>query len=125
MANFVLGAALRAVFTRVLGRVGLGIAVGTPIAQQVARSLQNARIAEMIKAAGAQYPNLAGKYQNHHIWPQYLGGPKNGPTWRIDAAYHQVITNAFRSEWKYGGVPPSAAKAREIMIKVYQEFPLW
>jgi len=67
---------------------------------------------------------LAGKTQLHHITPKYLGGPANGPLIKLDAAYHQQITNAFRTEWGYGLGKPSEAKLLEIMNTVYSKFPL-
>ena len=48
----------------------------------------------------------------------------NGPTVRIPSAYHQWITNAFRREYAYGQSPPDPAELKEIMQKVYQQFPL-
>ncbi len=56
--------------------------------------------------------------------PQYLGGPANGATVPLDAAYHQMITNAFRQAWPYGQAVPSAAKLKQIMNDVYSRFPL-
>ena len=70
------------------------------------------------------YPNLAGKTQWHHIFPKYLGGDPNGPLVELNAAYHQLITNAFRAEWAYGQGAPSLEMALEIMAKVYALFPL-
>jgi RHS repeat-associated protein len=115
----------RSVLTRVLGRFGFGIATGIPIALQWSKALQNPRLAALTVQARRLYPNLAGRFQDHHIWPKYLGGPANGPTWRIDAAYHQLITNEFRNAWPYGGVPPSTAEAQRIMREIYSKYPLW
>jgi len=78
----------------------------------------------LLKAAQQAYPKLAGKTQLHHITPKYLGGPANGPLIKLDAAYHQQITNAFRTEWGYGLGKPSEAKLLEIMNTVYSKFPL-
>ena len=50
---------------------------------------------DFLKAAQQAYPKLAGKTQLHHITPKYLGGPANGPLIKLDAAYHQQITNEF------------------------------
>jgi hypothetical protein len=79
---------------------------------------------DLLNAAQKAYPKLAGKSQLHHITPKYLGGPANGPLIKLDAAYHQQITNAFRAEWGYGLGKPSAAQLQTIMNKVYSQFPL-
>jgi hypothetical protein len=79
---------------------------------------------DLVRQAKQQYPKLAGKIHQHHITPQYLGGAVNGPKVPLDAAYHQQITNAFRKAWPYGQDPPSPSQLREIMNKVYSEFPL-
>lgn len=42
----------------------------------------------------------------------------------VDAAYHQTITNAFRSLWPYGSAPPSTQQLQNILRTVYQKFPL-
>jgi RHS repeat-associated protein len=79
---------------------------------------------DLVRAAQQVYPKLAGKTQLHHITPKYLGGPANGPLIKLDAAYHQQITNAFRAEWGYGLGKPTAAQLETIMNKVYSQFPL-
>jgi hypothetical protein len=65
-----------------------------------------------------------GFYQEHHFWPLYLGGPPNGQTFRLPAAYHQLITNAFRRRYPYGQGKPSEKEAREIMMEVYSQYPI-
>ena len=79
---------------------------------------------ELLKTAQKAYPKLAGKSQLHHITPKYLGGAADGPLVKLDAAYHQQITNAFRKEWGYGTKKPNAAQLEAIMKKVYSQFPL-
>ncbi len=80
---------------------------------------------DLIRAAQQAYPKLAGKIQNHHITPKFLGGAKNGPTVPLDAAYHQQITNAFRQAWSYGKGPiTDPVLRRQIMDQVYKQFPL-
>jgi hypothetical protein len=80
---------------------------------------------EGLKKAQEMYPKLSGRIHDHHITPMYLGGPFTGPTISIDAAYHQMITNAFRALWPYGsGRVPTPAELAEIMRKVYSLFPL-
>lgn len=70
------------------------------------------------------YPNKVGQYEEHHFWPIYLGGPADGPRYRVPAPYHQLITNAFRREWNYGRDRPNEQEARRIMMKVYAEYPI-
>jgi hypothetical protein len=77
-----------------------------------------------VDAARKEFPHLAGKLENHHITPQYLGGDKNGPTVKIDRAYHQKITNEFRQEHGYGKGPVNEARRAEILRQVYEKFPL-
>lgn len=57
---------------------------------------------ELLKEAQARYPNKAGHIQMHHVDPKYMGGPSNGKLIPLDAAYHQMITNEFRSIHPYG-----------------------
>lgn len=69
------------------------------------------------------FPHLfGGKKQNHHVWPGYLGGARNGMTIPLDPAYHQLITNAFRANAKYG-VYYTPQQAFEALLKVYSVFP--
>jgi hypothetical protein len=68
-------------------------------------------------------PRLA-QIQEHHLVPQYLGGPASGPTEVIHSAYHQLLTNAFCSEWAYGQGPPSLEELSQILIRVYNRIPL-
>jgi RHS repeat-associated protein len=80
---------------------------------------------DLVKAAQSKFPGKAGKIEQHHVTPKYLGGDPKGPTVPIDAAYHQEITNAFRAEWEFGrGMLPSEAQLRDIMQRVYERFPL-
>ncbi|QRK11218.1 hypothetical protein JQX13_14760 [Archangium violaceum] len=70
------------------------------------------------------YPDKVGLYEEHHFWPRYLGGRADGPTYRVPAPYHQLVTNAFRARWAYGRNTPTPEEARQIMMKVYAEFPI-
>jgi hypothetical protein len=70
------------------------------------------------------YPEKVGRYEEHHFWPLYLGGPRDGTAYRIPAAYHQLLTNAFRLQYPYGQPRPSEQQARDIMLKVYSEYPI-
>jgi RHS repeat-associated protein len=76
------------------------------------------------KDAEDQYPNKAGKDERHHDTPMYMGGPKNGSLTTIPAAYHQLITNAFRNKWGYGGSAPTPELLDNIMKDVYNQYPL-
>ncbi len=31
------------------------------------------------------YPKKVGQYEEHHVWPSYLGGPADGPRYRVPA----------------------------------------
>jgi RHS repeat-associated protein len=77
-----------------------------------------------VGALRAKFPAKMGKIELHHITPKYLGGDPSGPTIPIDGAYHQLITNAFRSAWSYGRTRPSSNQLRDIMKMVYDMFPL-
>ena len=79
---------------------------------------------DFVKEAQRLYPNKAGKIELHHITPKYLGGAKNGAVIPLDASYHQVITNEFRSLWPYGNGVPSATELENIMNQVYSKYPL-
>ena len=84
------------------------------------------KIVQLTADAEKAYPKLAGKAdQLHHITPQYLGGAKDGPLAKISVAYHQQITNAFRTLAPYGEkIERSAQEVQQIMHDVYSRFPL-
>jgi hypothetical protein len=54
----------------------------------------------------------------------HLGGPQDGPTVKVDPAYHQFITNAFCDESAYGQRFPDPDVQSKIMQKVYSKYPL-
>jgi hypothetical protein len=54
------------------------------------------------------YPKLAGRFQ----------------LLRLPAAYHQLMTNAFRQAWKYGKRVPTAEELTEILKQIYSKYPL-
>jgi RHS repeat-associated protein len=83
-----------------------------------------AKFEELVAAAQKKFPGKAGKIELHHITPKYLGGAKDGPLVRIDAAYHQQITNEFRSRWPYSIGTPSDVERSDIMSRVYSKYPL-
>jgi len=74
--------------------------------------------------AQMQYPDKAGNYELHHIDPQYMGGDKYGKLVKIDAAYHQIVTNAFREQHPYGVGKIPFDKRQLIMRKIYMKYPL-
>ena len=74
--------------------------------------------------AESVYPGKVGRFEEHHFWPRYLGGPANGRTFKLPAPYHQLITNAFRQRWEYGRSPPDPQVAQQIMMKVYADHPI-
>ncbi|MCY1078447.1 hypothetical protein [Archangium lansingense] len=88
-------------------------------AVQAARKLYHQRLAE----AHALYPNSQG-YQDHHLVPVYLGGPRSGTTYRIPTAYHKLLTREFRKEWGYDRGEPTAQRLQEILLKVYSQNPI-
>ena len=63
--------------------------------------------------------------QWHHVEPIYMRGARNGKLIQIDAAYHQMITNEFRSHHAFGTrIMLEDAARRDIMQKVYMKYPL-
>ena len=79
---------------------------------------------DLVKAAQQLYPKKAGLTELHHIAPKYLGGAKNGALVPLDGAYHQVITNEFRSLYQYGLPKPGNTQMLDIMKQVYSKYPL-
>jgi hypothetical protein len=83
------------------------------------------RFDQGLAEAGQKFPHLQGKPPHeHHIHPKYLGGPQDGPTVKVDPAYHQLITNAFRDEYAYGQRLPDPDVQSRILQKVYSKYPL-
>ena len=79
---------------------------------------------DLVKAAQQLYPPKAVLTELHHIAPRYLGGATNGALVPLNGAYHQVITNEFRSIYPYGLPNPGEARMLEIMEQVYSKYPL-
>jgi hypothetical protein len=77
-----------------------------------------------VAQAEKQYPKLAGKIQQHHIEPKYMGGAANGATTPVNAAYHQQITNAIRDKWAYGQGPLEESLRKVFLNQVYTNLPL-
>jgi hypothetical protein len=88
-------------------------------AVQTARKLYFQRLAE----AQSIYPNSQG-YQDHHLVPVYLGGPKSGVTYRIPTAYHKLLTREFRREWSYDRGKPTSQELQGILLKIYSQYPI-
>ncbi len=83
------------------------------------------RFDQGLAEAGQKFPHLQGKPpQEHHVHPKYLGGPQDGPTVKVDPAYHQLITNAFRGAYAYKKGVPRLEVQEEIMKEVYSKYPL-
>ena len=84
------------------------------------RRLYYQRLAE----AQAMYPNSSGN-ENHHVIPQYLGGPKGGTTYPLPTAYHKAITQEFRQLWGYGRRDsPTPQELMQLLMKVYGKYPI-
>jgi hypothetical protein len=83
-----------------------------------------AKVERLTEEAEELYPKLAGKLQDHHIIPKYLGGAKDGATARISAAYHQLITNEFRRLVPYGSAKPTGEALIQILEQVYSRYPI-
>lgn len=81
------------------------------------------RYFEALKEAQARYPEHQG-YQNHHLVPIYLGGARDGVTYRLQSAYHQAITQEFRRQWSYGSTKPNGDQLRQILLDVYSRYPI-
>jgi len=84
----------------------------------------NAYDLKLLAKAKSAYPKLANITQLHHVIPKYLGGAANGRVVALNAAYHQLITNQFRSLWAYGQARPSARQLAEMVAAVYKKIPI-
>ena len=88
-----------------------------------ARGLRQLYDQELAKAQ-REYPKKAGKIEQHHVDPKYMGGDPSGPLEGLDGAYHQKITNEFRKEHPYGQGTLSPAERAGIRARVYARYPL-
>lgn len=110
--------------------INLAIMVGTDglgeVGEAGAALSKGGTIEKLTAEAKELYPKLAEKAdQLHHVIPKYLGGAKDGALAKIPAAYHQVITNAFRALAPYGErIERTAEQVQQIMRDVYSRFPL-
>jgi hypothetical protein len=86
--------------------------------------LARERYFQAMQEAQARYPQHHG-YQEHHFIPIFLGGPRDGVTYRLPSAYHQAITQEFRRLWKYGqGRTPETPELQRILLEVYSRYPI-
>lgn len=84
-----------------------------------------AKIGNLTAEAEKLYPAKAGLSELHHVIPKYLGGAADGEVAKIPAAYHQLITNAFRTLAPYGEkIERSAQELGTILKDVYSRYPL-
>jgi hypothetical protein len=87
----------------------------------------NETIGRLTPDAESLWPAKAGRIELHHVRPKYLGGDPMGALVSIPAAYHQLITNAFRALAPYGSATTRAltdAEVIRIMDAVYRNFPI-
>ncbi len=107
----------------------IGASIGAASALGGGKMLKAKRYFGGNSRAKLKYPKKAGRKQDHHNDPIYLGGPQNGQTTNLNGSYHQQITNEFRSlapyrnDRGYNG-PVSRQSAQEIARKVYNKYPL-
>jgi hypothetical protein len=86
--------------------------------------LARERYFQALEEARARYPQHQG-YQDHHFIPIFLGGPRNGVTYRLPSPYHEAITQEFRRLWRYGqGRTPETEELQRILIEVYSKYPI-
>jgi RHS repeat-associated protein len=113
--------------------LGVGIfAIGAaleqgPAEQKLEKAVPDAieEIEKLTAEAEATYPKLAGRFNLHHVEPKYLGGAPDGELVRLNAAYHQLITNMFRQLAPYGqNIQRSQEEIKRILSQVYSKFPL-
>ncbi len=83
-----------------------------------------------VNVAKSVYTNLAGNIQRHHIFPNYLRGTLSeilgqGRIAKIDAAYHQFFTNAWRNRYAYGkGHTLDPAEFIRVANEIHRYLPL-
>jgi len=80
----------------------------------------------LVSEAQRRYPNLAGRIHQHHILLRYLdpAGVGARSTVPIDAAYHQLITNASRQRFPYGQGPYDPIEVNQFLEQLYRMYPL-
>ncbi|NMG35575.1 hypothetical protein GRF61_14090 [Azoarcus sp. TTM-91] len=89
------------------------------------RSEAEVRYLESVLQARQRYPKEPQRMENHHVTPQYLGGPRNGPTVPLDAAHHEVITQQMRQEMPFRQPQPiNQQQVQDFLRNFYQRYPL-
>jgi hypothetical protein len=79
---------------------------------------------EKLNEARRKYEKKSGNFEFHHLDPKYMGGKNDGTLVKIDAAYHQQITNYFRYLHHYGK-GELEFKIRQPKIRnVYMKYPI-
>lgn len=81
---------------------------------------------QKIAEAARTYPTQIGQLDCHHVYPQYMGGPANGPKVRLPGPYHEAITQAFRKLAPYGTGARYAPGWTKLfwMLTVYLQYPI-
>ena len=81
-----------------------------------------------IDDANHQYPKKAGKFQDHHRIPQFLNGTDADGLHSLPSAYHQLITNAWKTQFGYRGDPwynrPGEQTYKDFADELEKQFPL-
>jgi len=100
---------------------------GEKLTISVARTEKEAaQFQKDLAEAEKAYAKKIAKCEEHHLLPKYLGGiDEDVNLASIPAAYHQLITNSFRSLAPYGESSElSAEEIQKIVDQVYQRFPI-
>jgi RHS repeat-associated protein len=98
--------------------------LGEEVSGVSCRKVNAQKYSGLVISAQLKYPKLAGRLHDHHVDPKFLGGAINGQTSRIDAAYHQLITNAIRKEFKYGVKHGDPEYIQAAINLIYKDYPL-
>ena len=82
----------------------------------------------LVHDAEERYLSKVGKWENHHIIPQYLTNALNAaesPTVSIPAAYHQLITTAWQQTIPYATKASQTwTDVSQAMVNIYSKLPL-
>lgn len=101
-----------------LANAGLNAAAMVPF---VGWAPGGAKLASHLTSAIQAYPRNVGRFEWHHIRPQYLGGLAGDRQVLLPAEYHQLITNEFRRLAPYG---TAGHNVRDVMQQVYRTYPI-
>jgi len=91
---------------------------------EAAAAATEVEMQSLMQKARELYPKLCNKFQLHHPIPQYLKGPASQDLVKLEAPYHQLITNAFRQLAPYGQEGPDSQSVQNIVNQVYSRYPL-